>query len=128
MTVSATTKAAESVTLNAGTTSKTFDTAGKLCTGNMTVSTSAKAAESVSFAPSDSAQSYTFATSGKLCTGNMSATVSGSSITITVKVVSFFATDGTSNGTVDSKNRVDGNAYVSVNGGMVEIYLVLIKD
>lgn len=68
-------KGAESVTLNASTTSKTFNTSGKYCTGNMTVNTSTKAAESKTITPSGSAQSYTFATSGKLCTGNMTVSV-----------------------------------------------------
>lgn len=68
-------KGADSVTLNASTTSYTFDTSGKYCTGNMTVSTSTKAAESTTITPSASAQSYTFATIGKLCTGNMTVTV-----------------------------------------------------
>ena len=65
-------KGAESVTLNANTTSKTFNTSGKYCTGNMTVSTSTKAAESVTLNPGGS---KTFDTAGKLCTGNMSVSV-----------------------------------------------------
>ena len=110
-------KAAESVILNASTTAKTFDTSGKYCTGNMTVSTNTKSAESKTFAPSDSAQSYTFATSGKLCTGDMKATVNGGSITITVAVSASLNNDFESNNDHDSKNRVDGGVSVSVNGG-----------
>ena len=62
-------KGAESVTLNAGTTSYTFGTAGKYCTGDMTVSVATKGAESVTL--NASTTSKTFDTAGKLCTGNM---------------------------------------------------------
>lgn len=88
-------KAEESVTLNASTTSKTFDTSGKYCTGDMTVSTSTKGAESVTITPSGSAQSYTFATSGKLCTGNMTVSVGAiPASTLTIRIGAFIGTDG----------------------------------
>ena len=77
-------KGADSVTLNASTTSYTFGTSGKYCTGNMTVNTSTKGAESVTLNPGGS---YTFATSGKLCTGNMAVSASRPSFNVSQRSV-----------------------------------------
>lgn len=70
-----TSKDAETVTLDANTTSKTFATSGKYCTGDMSIVTNTKSAENKTITPSGSAQSYTFSTKNKLCTGDMIVTV-----------------------------------------------------
>ena len=110
-------KGADSVTLDASTTSYTFGTSGKYCTGNMTVSTSTKGAESVTLNPGGS---YTFATSGKLCTGNMAVSARPGVLAGTVITVNWFAWNN-QQGRPTSECAGGGNVRFTINGH--EVYI-----